>query len=317
MSDGAHLLIPFAACDGEGCRQALATLSLPRIGHLLAQLAPAETEDTGEQALSMPHERALARECGLAGDDGRLPWAAWDLRQAGTDPGPAAWAWITPCHWRLGTGHAAMHHPQELALEAAESQALLAAMQPYFEQDGLSLAYAAPTRWLASGPLFGQLALASLDRVVGRVLDPWMPNGDAARPLRRLQQEMQMLLYTHPVNEARVQAGRLPVNSFWASGAGALPTAPPPVRPAGLQVATELHEAALLQDWDTWTTNWQQLDASAGEQLQRALDAGRPVALTLCGERRARTWRSGRTGLGRRLARLWSRPRPADFLKDL
>jgi hypothetical protein len=317
MSDGAHLLIPYAACDGEGCREALATLSLPGLERLLAQLLPAETEDSGEQSLSMPHERALARACGLAGDDGRLPWAAWDLRQAGTDPGVAAWAWITPCHWRLGTGHAVMHHPQELALQADESQALLAAMQPYFEQDGLSLAYAAPTRWLASGPLFGQLALASLDRVVGRVLDPWMPRGDAARPLRRLQQEMQMLLYTHPVNEARVQDGRLPVNSFWASGAGALPAAAQAVRPAGLQVAHALHEAALLQDWDTWIRNWQQLDATDGGRLRRELDAGRPVTLTLCGDRRARTWRSGRAGLGQRLARLWSRPRPADFLKDL
>jgi hypothetical protein len=317
MSDGRHLLLPFAAADGEGCRAALATLALPGIERVLAQLSPCETEEPGERALSMPHEVALARECGLPREDGRIPWAAWSLRLAGTDPGERAWAWVTPCHWRLGTDHASMHHPQELALEAAESQALLAAMQPYFEQDGLTLAFREPTRWLASGPLFGNLPVASLDRVVGRVLDAWMPGGDAGRPLRRLQQEMQMLLYTHPVNEGRVQQGRLPVNSFWASGAGALPAGVTAAMPAGLRIDEALHAPALLQDWPAWTEAWQQIDAREAEPLQQALDSGRPVAITLCGERRARTWRSGKGGWRQRIARAWSRPRAHDILKDL
>jgi hypothetical protein len=67
------------------------------------------------------------------------------------------------------------------------------------------------------------LTPASLDRVVGRVIDGWMPRAGEAKALRRLQQEMQMLLYTHPVNEERARGGLLPVNSFWASGTGALP----------------------------------------------------------------------------------------------
>jgi hypothetical protein len=320
MSDASHLLIPFAVADGPGCRTALDTLSLPRLDRLdrlLAQLTLAATEDSGELSLSMPFEHAIARECGLPGGDGRLPWAAWHLRQSGQDTGDRPWAWITPCHWRLGTDHAAMHHPQELALDAGESQQLLAAMEPYFEQDGLTLAYDAPTRWLASGPLFGTLAVASLDRVAGRVLDPWMPRGDGARPLRRLQQEMQMLLYTHPVNEARVQDGRLPVNSFWASGLGPLPAASGAKMPPGLRVSNVLHEPALLGDWDTWVQGWQHLEATDIDRLLQALVTGQDVALTLCGDRRARTWRSGPTGWRQRLARAWSRPRAIDLLKDL
>jgi hypothetical protein len=144
-----------------------------------------------------------------------------------------------------------------------------------------------------------------------------MPAGDAGRPLRRLQQEMQMLLYTHPVNEARVQDGRLPVNSFWASGAGALPAGARPAMPAGLRVEDALHDPALLQDWPAWTAAWQQIDAREGEQLLQELDTGRPVALTLCGERRARTWRSGKAGWRQRLARAWSRPRTTDILETL
>ena len=86
-------------------------------------------------------------------------------------------------------------------------------MQPYFEQDGIALEYDAPTLWLAHGELFRDLATASLDRVVGRTIDDWMPRAPEARTLRRLQQEMQMLLYTHAVNE-RARARRPAAGQF-------------------------------------------------------------------------------------------------------
>ncbi|HZY20152.1 MAG TPA: phosphoglycerate mutase [Ramlibacter sp.] len=317
MSDGDHLLIPFAASGAEGCRSVLERLSLPHLERLLARLAPGETDAGDDRLLSMPHERALARACGIRGSDGQLPWAAWQVAQSDRDPGQDAWSWITPCHWRVGADHVFMQHPQELHLDAQESQALLAAMQPYFEQDGITLSYDAPTRWLARGPLFAGLATASLDRVVGRVIDPWMPRGDAARPLRRLQQEMQMLLYTHPVNEERTRGGLLPVNSFWASGTGALAEGDRPATPAGLRITHSLRDAALLQDWRAWGAAWQQLDARDAARLQQALETGRPVALTLCGERQARTWRSAGAGWRQRLAGLVSRRRPIDWLNEL
>ena len=126
-----------------------------------------------------------------------------------------------------------------------DSQALLAAMQPFFEQDGIALEYDAPTLWLARGEVFRDLATASLDRVVGRTIDDWMPRAEAAKTLRRLQQEMQMLLYTHEVNEARMRGGLLPVNSFWVSGTGALPGSPLPPAAPGLQITHYLRDAAL------------------------------------------------------------------------
>src|SRR5262245_4753916 len=99
MSDGVHLLIPFASARSEGCAQALRTLALPRLEKLLARLDPLRTDPGDEFALSMPHERVLARECGLPGADGRIPWAAWQAAQAGREAGGQAWACITPCHW--------------------------------------------------------------------------------------------------------------------------------------------------------------------------------------------------------------------------
>ena len=312
MSDGAHLLIPFAACSAQGCRQALQGLALPRLATLLARLAPVAVDGADEMTLSTPPERVLARECGLSAADGRIPWAAWQLQQAGRDPGGKAWAWITPCHWRVATDHITLSQPQELQLDAQASQALLAAMRPFFEQDGIGIEYHAPMLWLASGEVFRPLASASLDRVVGRSIDAWMPRAPKAAPLRRLQQEMQLLLYTHPINDQRVRDGLLPVNSFWVSGSGALPASHGPAPPPGLQIAHGLREPALLEDWPAWAAAWQQLDARECGQLLGALDQGRAVTLTLCGDRSARTWSGRQTGLWPRFMSVFSR-KPASI----
>ena len=304
MSDGAHLLIPFAAAPAPGCREALERLQLPQVKRLLERLQAGAVDAADGRSLSPPHERVLARASALAAPDGCLPWAAWQVEQERKDQGGAggqAWAWITPCHWHVATDHIVMNHPMDLRLNGEDSQALLAAMQPFFSQDGIALEYHAPTRWLARGELFRGLATASLDRVLNRDIDEWVPRAAAASPLRRLQQEMQMLLYTHAVNDARVRAGLLAVNSFWASGTGALPADPLPAAPAGLLLPHSLRDAALLQDWSAWSAAWQQVDAVQCRQLNESLDRGQPVTLTLCGESNARSWSGPETGWWRRL----------------
>jgi hypothetical protein len=295
MSDGAHLLIPFAASGDEGCVAARRALRLPQLEKLLARLRPAGTDAGDEHALSPPHERVLARELGLAAADGCIPWAAWRAAQAGRGTPGDAWAQITPCHWEVGRDHIAMDDPQALRLSPDESQALLAAMRPYFEQDGIALEYDAAVLWLARGEVFRDFAAASLDRVAGHLVDPWLPRSSHARTIRRLQQEMQMLLYTHEVNEERARAGLKPVNSFWVSGTGALPASHAAAPGANLTVAGGLRDMALAQDWPAWAAAWQRLDATECAGLVQALDRGEEVALTLCGERNARTW-SGRGG---------------------
>jgi hypothetical protein len=318
MSDGVHLFIPFASAMSEGCTQALRTLSFPHLEKLLARLAPLHTEAGDEFTLSMPHERALARFCGLPGEDGRIPWAAWQVEQEGRETAGQAWARITPCHWTVAQNHIDMGHPHDLRLDARESRLLLASMQPFFEQDGIALEYDAPTLWLAHGELFRGLATPSLDRVVGRTIDDWMPRSPEGRTLRRLQQEMQMLLYTHQVNEERARGGSLPVNSFWASGTGALPAKHAAEVPTGLEVTHDLRDAALVENWRSWAAAWQQLDAGECARLVKALEAGEGVTLTLCGERNARTWSSRPDGaLRRRLGGLFSGRQAAAVLESL
>ena len=158
--------------------QALPRDSTRHLGELLRGMKQVHA-DTGEAySLSPPHERVLGRAQGLVdadAPDGLIPWAARDAAEHLHDLGNKAWAWITPCHWAMGREHATLTDPAALALREDESRALLAAMQPYFETDGITLHYLEPERWLAEGELFRTLPTASLDRVLGRNVDAWLP----------------------------------------------------------------------------------------------------------------------------------------------
>jgi len=287
-----HLIIPFAASSSQGYADALAKLQLPMLQKLLARLSPLPADIGDERSLSPPHERALAAALGLKVSDGLIPLAALHAQQTCHSAAPhSAWAFISLCHWQVNTGHVAMSPLPPPALSPAQSDALLAAMQPYFEEDGIRLYADQPGRWLAQGEVFANLATASPDRVVGRNLADWMNNSAQAATLRRLQNEMQMLLYTHPVNDARDTMNLPTVNSFWIHGSGALPVGyQPPAASERPVLIPSLRESALADNWTDWLQAWQALDAGEIQALLQATAARQPVRLTLCGERASRSW---------------------------
>ena len=277
-----QLLIPYAHVNDTQCAQVASSLPLPRLAQLLRDMTLVETVGGSAQDLSPPHEILLARALGVTPSDGRIPWAALDRVRSGQPADNIARAWLTPAHWQIGVGHILMRDPLALELQEGESRTLMQAMAPYFEQDGLTLTYQESGRWLVSGEPLADLASASLDRVLDVDISPWMP---ATPALRRLQNEMQMLLYTHPVNDDRAARGQQPVNSFWIHGSGRY-TGPAPSTSAPI-VADDLRQPALQRDWAQWARAWHQVDQGACSQLLAELQADRPASLVLCSERHA------------------------------
>lgn len=321
-----HGVLPFAACtsgDWLSAVRAMPPDSLRNFNKLLQGMKPAETDSGDAHSLSPPHERVLAQALGLQAPDGLLPWAAWQHLQAGGVPGARAWAHITPCHWAMGREHATLTDPAALGLGEDESRTLLAAMQPYFETDGITLHYVpalGPARWLAEGELFRTLPTASLDRVMGRNVDPWLPGGKTeakgsiARKMKLLQNEMQMLLYTHALNDDRAARRQLPVNSFWLSGAGALPTGYVPTGQAPT-VPRSLAQAVFTDDWEAYAQAWAALDAGEIAQLLARQRTGEAVRLTLCGERGWQAFETHQAGLMAKISSLLM-PQPLWYVRE-
>jgi hypothetical protein len=264
-------LIPFSLWIAHGPEASvLAKAELPNLRAWLAQAKRVDVQVDKVQepllaTLSPPHERAWALAMGWLAQDGCLGDTA------------------------------------NLQIDEATDATLLKAMQSFFAEDGISLHPYKPGQWLAQSHLFVDLPTASLDRVIGRNIDPWLVGSHAAadalspaaKLLRRLQNEMQMLLYTHPVNEGR----RLTINSFWVHGTGAVS----PTTRAEPEVVHTLRQSALQQDLIGWLEAWQHIDAHVIAPMLARVAAGEPQRLVLCGEHEFHVYDSAAPTLWQRL----------------
>ena len=318
------LVIPSALVDPEDSAfvQALAGLRLPHLSALLARSRVHRSPEHPAQRLSTVHEWAQAQAWGWTTADGLLPWAAWYAQALGLDTqGEQAWAVFTLCHWHVAQGQISLEPPARLGVTADESDSLRLAMQTYCAQDGITLYPFVPGQWLAASDLFRGLPTACPDRAVGQAVEDWWvgaglnPPTPAGQHLRRLQNEMQMLFYTHACNESRNPA----INSFWISGTGDLAAAHvrgghlAPAAHAGAKTAAmspshgipvtqsangdgawpqpawqhpavqRLHQAAQMRHVAAWVEAWQALDA----QLLAPLVTAPHAELVLCGTRHA------------------------------
>jgi 2,3-bisphosphoglycerate-independent phosphoglycerate mutase len=74
----------------------------------------------------------------------------------------------------------------------------------------------------------GKARAVSVDpeRVVGRPIGEFLPNGDGADILRQVMEASLIILRDHPVNEERREAGKKPANCLWLWGQGRAPNIP-------------------------------------------------------------------------------------------
>ena len=318
-----HLIIPFAASHAFTGPEVFAGLELPQLQALLGRLQRQQTlqDADSSMALHMPHERLQAQALGWAHDALYLPWAAWQNKPSAQDSlhgqvNSAPQAWMTPCHWQIGMDQVVMADPEHLHLSDEESQQLLQAMQAFLLEDGLQVTWQSALQWHVQGALLTDLPTVSLDRVIGQNVKHWMPDHPATRPFQRLQSEMQMLLYNHPVNDAREARRQHTVNAFWLHGAGVLPAEV--IQPVqAVNMPNTLRASALRGDVQAWRQAWQHLDATAVADALKHLETTGQVKLSLCSEHTAHTYTAAPAAWHQKITRLFNKPSPAAALQAL
>ena len=133
----------------------------------------------------------------------------------------------SPVHCEAGMVSVRMSANGLIRLDRAEASQLAHEFNHDFA-DGAQRLVAVP-----SGRLFYVLATAMtvatcdpLD-VCGRDIGPLLPDGPDGSRLRRLSSEIEMWLFEHPFNRARIARGAMPLTGLWLWGGGApLPTLP-------------------------------------------------------------------------------------------
>ncbi|HEV3104574.1 MAG TPA: regulator [Trinickia sp.] len=322
-----HILLPFALPTAADASTALHNLQSPALEKLLARATLVERVAGEDFQRTLPHERWVAHQFGAVATNAadEAPLAPYMLRADGGTPGEATWACVEPVHVRIAHDHLVLIDPAALDLSDEDAATLLAVAKPLVEEFGVRIEAPTPKRWYVSGETLGALAGASPLRASGRSIEIWLPHdahtGQRSRAWMKLQNEVQMAWFEHPVNEAREARGLPAVNSIWLHAQGAVQpvrspyarvlseaaatrglalaagveAAPPPASFDALQAfpsgATLVELAPFAtpfveQDWAAWHTALAALERDWFAPSLAALEAGRvgALGLTLCGD---------------------------------
>lgn len=282
---------------------------------------------------------------------------AWLCRHFGVDTSPSAALSMLadqvgaqgatvlradPVHLQPQRDQLVLIDARQLALQQAEANALIAALNTHFDAHGLRFQAPVPTRWYASFDAPLDATTTPLARAAGHSINHILPQGHDGLRLHQLANEIQMLLHTHPVNAAREAGGQPAINSVWFWGEGARPNVAPRhdvvwandavARGLARAAATALHDLpdsadAVLSDggarqlvvWDTlqaavwygdhdtWRAGLAALDTHWLAPLRAALGRSRLRTITLHGIGKNANWRFDLDTRAR--WRFWRRPR--------
>ena len=170
----------------------------------------------------------------------------------------------------------------EADISPEESAQFCEALNVHFAGDGLTFFAPHPQRWYVRLDALPDIETVPLSRAVGRNVNDLLPKGTGALRWHQLFNEIQMLLFSHPANQAREARGASPVNSVWFWGGGCDMI----VSPQGGfdcvssdEALAEIFASAAGIPFAAWSGQWH--GVTAGEQqllvwtgLRRALQQG-------------------------------------------
>ncbi|MFO7859182.1 MAG: hypothetical protein R6V11_09740 [Ectothiorhodospiraceae bacterium] len=184
---------------------------LDRLAGLLAKGRP------GRPAHEMPQGFRLS-------DGGtELPAGPLGLLGAGGDPGDNYWFRADPVHFVADRDRLRVVGPDALDVTVDEADALVAAFNDFYRDDGLELLAPRPDVWYLRCAEVPRLATTPLEQAREAPVDESLPQGADAPQWRARLNETQMLLHGHTVNQEREARGQPTINGIWPWGGGRLP----------------------------------------------------------------------------------------------
>jgi hypothetical protein len=149
----------------------------------------------------------------------KTPNAALAWQQAGNQPESGYWLYAAPVHLVLQRDSFSLAEPVPLSLESDEIDALTAALNKHFTADSLKFFWHG-NQWFLRLENNPNIQTTTPTAALNKDISVYLPKGEGATQWAAFTNEIQMLLFEHPVNQTR-EAKRLPViNSIWCSGGG-------------------------------------------------------------------------------------------------
>lgn len=203
-----HLVIPDLFLPKDIAAEACSDMCLPALEKLLGR----GRSEILEPVLLENHL------CGLFGVPGRgdAPIAAISAVFDGL--GEGCWLRADPVHLRLQRDQMLLlpNH----GINADEAGQMCAFLNEHFAGKGMEFFAPHPLRWYVRFDRVPDIKTAPLSQAYGRNVRGLLPRGAEGTRWHQMFNEIQMLLFAHPLNEAREARGELTINSVWLWGAG-------------------------------------------------------------------------------------------------
>lgn len=237
-------------------------LSLPALEKLLAR-------GHGETLPAVPLENWLCEWFGVPcqTDVPIAPIAAAFDGLPVCDPAGGGWLRADPTHLRLQREQVVLLPNVEI--DAEEAAQFCASLNEHFGAEGLAFFAPHPQRWYVRLDSLPDIKTVPLSQAAGRNVHGLLPKGGDAARWHQVFNEIQMLLFAHPLNEARETRGALPVNSVWFWGGGDNVVAPSQQVYDSVhsdEVLVEMFAAAADIPFAEWPAQWR-ADENEGKQL--------------------------------------------------
>ena len=200
-----HLVIPDLFLPKDIAAEVCADLRLPALEKLLGR-------GRSENLKAVPMENHLCDLFGVscAAD---APVAAVSAAFDGLEAG--CWLRADPVHLRLQRDQMLLAGMVPGVDEAAQ---FCASLNDYFSGQGIEFFAPHPQRWYVRLEVLPRIRTTPLSGVLGRNVRGALPTGEDATRWHQLFNEIQMVLFAHPLNQSREERNEPMINSVWFWG---------------------------------------------------------------------------------------------------
>jgi hypothetical protein len=250
-----HLVIPDLFLPKDIAAEVCAGLRLPNLEKLLGRGRSAYLK-------AVPLENHLCELFGVkcAADAPIAPVsAAFDGLEAG------CWLRADPVHLRLQRDQMLLAGVMPGVDEAAR---FCASLNDYFAGQGMEFFAPHPQRWYLRLDVLPRIRTTPLSEVLGRNVRSALPTGEDAARWHQLFNEIQMVLFAHPINQSREEFNEPMINSvwFWGGGRSSVPLLNNNhAYVSSDEVLVEMFAAAAGIPFAAWPKQWE--IGSPGKQL--------------------------------------------------
>lgn len=144
---------------------------------------------------------------------------------AGREIGDYWWMRVDPVHLQADQAQLLLLGERMLQVEQQEADRAIESLNELYQDEGWFFSAPVPGRWYVriEKRQQPQLRTTPLASVIGHDINRLLPTGADGLRWHGILTEIQMLLHSHAINQARMEQGKNIINSIWCWGEGSLP----------------------------------------------------------------------------------------------